>query len=104
MGLRIEVDQERLAEFCRRHHIKALAFFGSVLRDDFRPDSDVDVLVEYEPNVRVGFRDVIAQEDELAQMLGRPVDLVDRRAVEESRNYIRRREVLRTSEVVYAAG
>jgi len=104
MSLRIEVDQERLAEFCRRHHIKTLAFFGSVLRDDFRPDSDVDVLVEYEPDVHLRIRDILDQEEELVQMLGRPVDLIDRRAVEESRNYIRRREVLHTSEVVYAAG
>ncbi len=49
MSLRITVNQRQLADFCRRHHIRKLAFFGSVLRDDFRPDSDVDVLLEFEP-------------------------------------------------------
>ncbi len=103
MSLRIEVDREELAEFCRRNHIRELAFFGSVLRDDFRPDSDVDVLVEYDPEAHVGLFDMIGMEAELAGMLGRPVDLVDRDAVEESPNYIRRNEVLRTAEVFYAA-
>ena len=102
MSLRIEVDQERLAEFCRRHHIKTLAFFGSVLRDDFRPDSDVDVLVEYEPGTRVRIGDILDQEEELVRMFGRPVDLIERRAVEQARNPVRKRHILQTAEVAYA--
>ncbi len=102
MGLRIEVDQEKLADFCRRHRIETLAFFGSVLRDDFRPDSDVDVLVDAAPDASWKISDLLDMEEELEALLGRPVDLVERQAVRESPNYIRRNEVLRTAEVVYA--
>lgn len=72
--LRIPVDQKRIAEFCRRHHIRKLSFFGSVLRDDFGPDSDVDVLVEFEPG-RVPGLAFFAMEEELSHILGRRVDL-----------------------------
>ena len=72
--LRIPVDQQRIAEFCRRHHIRRLSFFGSVLRDDFRPDSDVDVLVEFEPGYVPGLA-FFGMEEELSQILGRHVDL-----------------------------
>jgi len=72
--VRIVVDREKIAEFCRRNHIRRLAFFGSALRDDFRPESDVDVLVEFEPGARIGLR-FFAMERELSGMLGRKVDL-----------------------------
>jgi len=72
--MKIEIDKEELAAFCRRHRIRKLAFFGSVLRDDFGPDSDVDVLVEFEPGTRVGLR-FFALERELSELLGRKVDL-----------------------------
>lgn len=71
---RIAVDHERLAGFCRRNHIHKLALFGSVLRDDFRPDSDVDVLVEFEPGHVPGLR-FFTLERELSEILGRRVDL-----------------------------
>ena len=71
---KIQVPKSRIAEFCRRHHIRRLALFGSVLRDDFRPGSDVDVLVEFEPGTRVGLR-FFAMERELSEILGREVDL-----------------------------
>jgi hypothetical protein len=72
--VRIAIDREKIAEFCRRNHIRRLAFFGSVLRDDFRPDSDVDVLVEFEPGVSVGLR-FFTMELELSEVLGRKADL-----------------------------
>ena len=73
----IAIDHERIAEFCRRHHIQRLRLFGSVLRDDFRPDSDVDVLVEFESGHAPGW-EVIDIEDELGQLLGgRKVDMVN---------------------------
>jgi len=72
--LRIEVPTEELVEFCRRHHICRLAFFGSVLRDDFRCDSDVDVLVEFEPGKTPGLA-FFGMQDELSEILGRRVDL-----------------------------
>jgi predicted nucleotidyltransferase len=71
----LRVSRRRLGEFCRRHHVQRLAFFGSVLREDFGPDSDVDVLVEFEPGHSPGW-EIVAMEEELAQLLGRRVDLV----------------------------
>lgn len=70
----INIPTERIAEFCRRNRIRRLAFFGSVLRDDFGPDSDVDVLVEFEPDTHLGLR-FFALERELSGILGRKVDL-----------------------------
>lgn len=71
---RINVPKERIAEFCRKNHIRRLALFGSVLRDDFGPASDVDVLVEFEPGTRTGLR-FFGLERELSELIGRKVDL-----------------------------
>lgn len=71
---KIQVDRAKIAEFCKRHHIHKLALFGSVLRDDFSPDSDVDVLVEFEPGYVPGLG-FFAMENELSDILGRKVDL-----------------------------
>jgi len=70
----INIPKDQIAEFCRRHRIRKLALFGSILRDDFRPESDVDVLVEFEPGTRVGLR-FFAIERALSEILGRKVDL-----------------------------
>jgi len=70
----VELSKEKIADFCRRHHICRLAFFGSVLRDDFRPESDVDVLVEFEPGHTPGL-DFFSMQDELSELLGHKVDL-----------------------------
>ncbi|MEA3239475.1 MAG: nucleotidyltransferase family protein [Candidatus Bipolaricaulota bacterium] len=76
MGARIHVPKEKIAEFCQRNHIRRLAFFGSVLRSDFGPDSDIDVLVEFEPSARVGFFELFNIEQELSHILGgRKVDV-----------------------------
>ena len=72
--VRIPVPEEQIAEFCRRHHIRRLAFFGSVLREDFTPDSDVDVLVEFQAGSTPGFA-FVGMQDELSEILGRRVDL-----------------------------
>ena len=74
MKAKIEIPKETLADFCRRNHIRRLAFFGSVLRDDFTPESDVDVLVEFEPGARVGLR-FFGMERELSEILKHKVDL-----------------------------
>jgi len=74
MSPKIAIDRQRLDDFCRRHHIRRLALFGSVLRDDFAPDSDVDVLVEFEPGHVPGFA-LVNLEDDLSALLGRKVDL-----------------------------
>jgi predicted nucleotidyltransferase len=94
----ISLPSDVIAEFCKRHHIRKLALFGSVLRDDFRPDSDVDVLVKFEPGHTVGLFRMAGLEMELSEALGRKVDL--RTPAELSRYF--RDEVARTSEVQYA--
>ncbi len=104
MGLKIAIPQEAIEAFCRRHRIRRLSLFGSVLRDDFRPDSDVDVLVDFDQNVALGLLEIVAMENELSDILGRKADLVDRQEVEQSSNYIRRRHILNTAETVYVAG
>ena len=100
METKIAPDREQLARFCQRWRISELAFFGSVLRDDFRPDSDVDVLVTFAPDARWGLLDFVAMQDELSAILGRQVDLVSRRAVENSGNWIRREAILGSAERV----
>jgi uncharacterized protein len=72
--IQIDVPVERIAAFCEQHHIRRLALFGSVLRDDYGPDSDVDVLVEFKPGTRVGLA-FFGMQEELSQLLGRQVDL-----------------------------
>ncbi len=94
--VRIDVPHEQIADFCRRHHIRRLAFFGSVLRDDFQPDSDVDVLVEFEPSKTPGLA-FFAMQDELSEILGRRVDL---NTANELSKYFRD-EVLAEAEPVY---
>jgi predicted nucleotidyltransferase len=100
MSARIHIDREQITAFCRRHHIRKLALFGSVLRDDFRPDSDVDVLVEFEPGYAIGLIRLAGMELELSDILGRKVDL--RTPADLSRYF--RQEVLESAEVQYAQG
>lgn len=104
MGVAIEVDRERIAEFCRRWKVKEFAFFGSVLREDFSHQSDMDVLVSFEDGAHWTLLDFVAMEEELKELLGRQVDLVSRRGVEASRNYIRREAILSTAEPIYVSG
>lgn len=101
--IQITVPKERIAAFCRKWKIAELALFGSVLRDDFRPDSDVDVLVTFSPDSDWGVEHLLDMKDELEALFGRPVDLVEKRLVEESPNYIRRKRILSHRETVYAA-
>ena len=104
MTIAIEIDRDRIAEFCRKWRITEFCLFGSVLRDDFRPDSDVDVMVSFAPEAHVGLRELDEMNQELRELFGREVDFVERKAVERSRNYIRRRHILATLERIYAAG
>ena len=95
----IEIPKGKIADFCRRNHIRRLAFFGSALRDDFRPDSDVDVLVEFEPRHVPGFLRLAGMERELSGLLGgRRVDM---RTLEDLSRYFRD-EVVASAEVQYA--
>ena len=100
MGVyRIAIPEERIVEFCRRNHVRSLALFGSVLREDFHPDSDVDLLVEFEPEAHVGFLALSRMQRELSFLLGRPVDLVPRDGLKP----VLREKVLSSAEVLYAA-
>lgn len=103
MSLPIKIDRARLADFCRRWKIVQLSLFGSVLREDFSRDSDVDILVTFAPEAEWGLLDHAAMEDELSALVGRKVDLVSRRGIERSRNWIRRRAILETAESIYEA-
>ena len=100
---RIDLSGDELAEFCRRWKIVELALFGSVLRSDFKPDSDVDMLVSFAADAQWSLLDHVRMQDELSDLLKRNVDLVSRKGIEKSRNYIRRRAILESSEVIYAA-
>ncbi|MBW7865875.1 MAG: nucleotidyltransferase family protein [Candidatus Hydrogenedentes bacterium] len=100
MNPQVQLDKDILAAFCRKWHIRELSLFGSALRDDFGPDSDLDFLVSFEPETRLDLFDLIEMREELAKTFGRPVDLVEKEAI---RNPWRRYEILRTREVLYAA-
>jgi predicted nucleotidyltransferase len=100
MPARIPIDRESLARFCRRWGISEFALFGSVLRDDFGADSDVDVLVTLGPDSHVTLFDMATMHDELRAILGREVHLVSRGAIETSRNPIRRQAILSSAEVL----
>ncbi len=103
MAIHIKVSKDSIAAFCRRNHIRSFAFFGSVLRDDFGPDSDLDILVEFEQGQEPDLMGLVTIESELAEIFGHKVDLVERRSVERSENYIRRRHILQSVEAVYVA-
>ena len=103
MKPRIDIPREEVAAFCRRWQINELSLFGSVLRDDFRPDSDVDVLVRFHPEARHTLFDMVSMQEEFTRILGRTVDMVERTAIEQSRNYIRRKAILQSAEVIHAA-
>ena len=102
MTVSIEIDKEKIAAFCRKWKITEFSLFGSVLRDDFRPDSDVDVLVSFAEDAQWGLFDLCRMEDELKDLFGREIDLVTRKSVEGSRNYIRRNHIIRHLETIHA--
>ena len=99
---RLGIDDKALAGFCEKWKIVELSLFGSALRDDFRRDSDIDLLVVFDKNADWRFRDLMLMQDEIESLLGRPVDLVERHLVEESENYIRRRHILDSLQTLYS--
>jgi predicted nucleotidyltransferase len=99
MGVKIAIPQDKIAEFCRRWRVKELAIFGSALGDDFLPESDVDVLVVFQDDAKWNLFDHMKAEEELKQIFGREVDLVEKKAI---RNPFRRHHILNNHEVIYA--
>ena len=100
---RVGISPNEIATFCKRRQITELALFGSVLRDDFGPDSDIDVLVKFSPDAKLSFLALDQMEEELSRMLGRKVDLLTRRSIEQSPNWIRRENILGSAKTIYAA-
>lgn len=96
-----KLPRKKIAEFCKRWRIIEFAVFGSVLREDFRPESDIDVLVSIDPRAHIGLLDLAQMKIELQELFKRPVDLVEKEGLH---NPYRRDEILRTAQVVYAAG
>jgi hypothetical protein len=103
MNRHITIPKNEIEVFCRRNHIRELALFGSALRDDFGPDSDVDVMVEFEYGQEPGLMQMTAMESGLSEILGHKIDLVERQSVEQSENYIRRLHILQSLETIYVA-
>jgi uncharacterized protein len=100
--MKLNLPHEQIAEFCRKWNVTEFALFGSVLRDDFRPDSDVDVLVTWAPEARISLFDYTPMREELEAMFGRRVDLISKEGIEQSRNWIRKKEILGSARVIYA--
>ena len=99
----IDVPEQQLIKFCQRWKVIEFALFGSVLRQDFQPESDIDVLVTFAPETHWSLFDLVTMQDELEALLGSKVDLVERPALERSANYIRRNSILDSMEIIYAA-
>ena len=103
MNANLTMSQQEIASFCERWRVAELALFGSAVRDDFGPESDIDVLVSFDAQARPTLFDIVRMQDELSRVFGRKVDLVTRAAVEASRNYVRRKAILEAAQVIYAA-
>ena len=102
--MKLQVNREALGEFCRQRGIARLELFGSALREDFREDSDVDLLATLQPDARPTLLDWADMQEKLAEMFGRPVDLVSRRAIEASKNRYRKHAILSTAVPFYVEG
>ena len=96
---KIRIPRKKISEFCLRWGVVEFSLFGSILRDDFRPDSDVDVLVTFSPEARISLFDLVQMKIDLEKIFHRPVDVIEKDALE---NPFRKREILRTAKVVYA--
>jgi uncharacterized protein len=100
----IKLPMENIAEFCHKWQVTEFALFGSVLREDFRPNSDIDVMVQFHPNAHPTFLTLEQMEEELKTIFRRDVDLITRQGIESSRNYLRRHDILSSAQVIYATG
>ena len=103
MSAQIHIPRAQIDSFCRRWQVAELSLFGSVVREEFGPDSDVDLLVQFHPRARHTLIDMARMEQELSRIFGRDIDLVERSAVEQSRNHIRRKAILQSAEPIHAA-
>jgi len=100
---RLRIPRKKIADFCKRWKVSEFAIFGSALRADFRPDSDIDVLVSFAPGAKVPLCDMVPMQDELKQIFSRDVDLISKRGLETSRKYLRHKAILKSAQVIHAA-
>ena len=100
--MRVSIPHDKVSMFCERWKVSELSLFGSVLRDDFGPDSDIDILVTFDDDATPTLFDLVHMKNELKELFGRNVDLVSRRGLESSRNHLRRDTILKFAEAVYA--
>ncbi len=101
--LQIQLPRQAIAEFCQRWQINEFCLFGSVLRENFRPDSDIDIMVSFEADAPWGLLEFVRMKRELETLLGREVDLVTKKSIEQSHNWIRRQEILGTAQIAYVS-
>ena len=102
MKIAFSLPTNQVEAFCKRWQVSELSLFGSALRDDFHPDSDIDLLIAFDSSADWGLLDHAKMQQELAHLLKRDVDLVSKRAIERSSNWIRRQEILSTAQIIYA--
>jgi predicted nucleotidyltransferase len=102
---RLNLTPEKLTDFCKQHQILELSLFGSILRDDFRADSDIDMLVvfNHSANPHLSLMDLVGMEYQLQDIIGREIDLIEKRSILDSDNWIRRKNILNTAQVIYVS-
>jgi len=101
--IKLEIPQKEISAFCKRWKITEFAIFGSALGDEFHKDSDIDVLVSFAPNAKTTLFDMARMQNELEEIFDREVDLISKRGVEQSRNYLRKKSILDSAQVIHAA-
>jgi predicted nucleotidyltransferase len=98
----IDLPMEQIQEFCQKWQVTEFALFGSVLRDDFRSDSDIDILITFSPNAKRGLVETLQMRDELQAIFNRKVDLIVKAAIKRSKNWLRRKNILESAQIIYA--
>lgn len=99
----IELPMDKIRDFCEQWQVAELALFGSVLRDDFRPDSDIDILIAFSPTAKRGLTETMQMRDQLQEIFNRKVDLIVKAAIERSENWLRRKNILESAQTIYVA-
>lgn len=99
----IDLPMEAIAQFCDRWQVTEFALFGSVLRDDFRPDSDIDILITFAPEAKRGLTETMQMREQLQAIFDRKVDLIVKAAIERSENWLRRKNILESAQTIYVA-
>lgn len=101
---RLNISEEELINLCQQNHIQELSVFGSILREDFRKTSDIDLLVVFDPQIQLSLMDLVSIQYQLEDRIGRKVDLIEKRSIEKSHNWIRRKNILEAAKIIYESG